>query len=143
MCLKGLKALYKDEIPQRGDIFVSFKEGNEEGVTGVIANVITNITGATEKFGFDGIKGNFSRRNLMEFNADINVSVKFKRLDTNKSVEVYYDPSLIESNPKLMILMQKILSKQASLEEKQEFGEMWQERVERIFNNIDKVIIVK
>ncbi len=143
MALEGLKALYKDEIPQRGNIFVSFKSNIEEGNNGVIANVLTHITGATKRFGFTGIKGNFSRRNLMEFNADTTANLKLKRLDNNESVEVFYDHSVIEGKPELMSKMQKILKGEASLEEKKAFGIMWQERIEEIFNNIDKVITVK
>src|SRR5574343_127673 len=47
MTLEGLKALYKDELPKRGEIIVEFKESQIEGVVAVIGNVITNITGAT------------------------------------------------------------------------------------------------
>jgi len=142
LCLEGLKALYKGEIPKRGEVFVSFKEDSIEGVAGVIANVITHITGATESYGFQGIAGNFVRRNLMDFKSNINSSVKFKRLDTNESVEVLYDPSSIQGNPKQMVLMQKILRNQATNEERKLFGKIWQKRVEDIFNNIDKVISV-
>ena len=143
MALEGLKALYKDEVPQRGNIFVSFKNSIEEGNMGVIANVLTHITGATKRFGFTGIKGNFSRRNLMEFKEDIFGDIQLKRLDNNKTVDISYDHSVIEGKPELMKKMQKILKGEASEEEKKAFGIMWQERVEEIFSNIDKVITIK
>ena len=54
---EGLKALYGSELPTRGGIFVSFAENSTEGVAGVIANVVTQITGATETMGFKGIGG--------------------------------------------------------------------------------------
>ena len=91
MALEGLKALYKDELPKRGDIFVSFKENSDDGVAGVIANVVTQITGATESFGFKGIGGNFARLGLMKFNDNINSSMKLQRLDTGKCVEIIYN----------------------------------------------------
>ena len=142
LCLKGLKALYKDETPQRGEIFVSFKEDSHEGVTGVIASVATHITGATESLGFKGLNGNFARIELMKFNDNINSSIKLQRLDTGKSVELTYNPSSIPSNPKQQELMQKIMSNSATVEEKNEFGIVWQQRVKDIFNNINKVVKV-
>ena len=143
MTREGLKAIYKDQLPVRGEIFVSFKENSEEGVAGVIANVVTQITGATTTLGFKGIGGNFVRHGLMEFEADITSSAKFKRLDTGQSVEVVYDPSGIEGHPNQQELMQKIMQGVASPEEKGSFGGIWQQRVEKIFNNVDKVITIK
>ena len=144
MALEGLNALYsKDEIPQRGNIHVSFKEDPNEGVAGVIANVLTHITGATDTSGFKGIGGNFVRHDLMSFNADISSSIKLQRLDNGKSVEVIYDPSSIQGNPLQQELMQKIMQGVATSKEKISFGKLWQQRVENIFANISKVITIK
>ncbi|XOB61182.1 FmdE family protein [Campylobacterota bacterium DY0563] len=140
MTLVALKELYKNETPKRGGIFVSFKEDLNEGTSGVIANVITQITGATEKLGFKGLNGKFERFNLMKFNDNITTSAKFKRLDSNKTVEIIYNPNIISLNPKIVLLMQKLIKEIASIDEKKEFGFLWQERVKRIFENIDKVI---
>ncbi len=140
MTREGLKALYKDEIPKRGEIKVEFSSKIEDGVSGVIANVITNITGATTNSGFKGIMGLFSRNNLMFFEADILSNVKFTRRDTNESVEVIYDLGSISTNPMMGELMQKAISKQASIEEEKEFGKLWQKRVEDISNSVNKVI---
>ena len=140
--LKALEALYQDETPIRGNIYVRFKSNPLEGVAGVIANVVTQITGATEHSGFKGLNGKFARNNLMEFGADIPAQMEFKRLDTGKSVTVNYDPSSIGGNPKMQELMGKLMQGVASSEEKKEFGELWQERVKAIFDNIDKVVTV-
>ena len=142
--VKALEALYPNgERAIRGDIFVSFKSNPLEGVAGVIANVVSQITGATETSGFKGLNGKFARNNLMEFNADIATEMTFKRLDTGKSVAVSYDPSSVGGNPKMQELMGKLMQGVASAEEKKEFGELWQNRVEKIFNAIDSVITVK
>ena len=96
MTLEGLKALYKDEIPKRGEIIVEFKESQTTGVAGVIGNVITNITGATTTNGFKGIAGKYDRNYLMKFDKDISgASVRFVRADTQKKVDVIYDPNSI------------------------------------------------
>ena len=140
--LKGLEALYGEEVPTRGNIAVSLKDDALEGATGVIASVITQITGATELLGFKGINGNFARNNLMQFNADIHADIEFKRLDTGKSVRVTYDPSSVPANPKRQELMGKLMQGVATPEEKKEFGKIWQERVEAIFDNMDKVMTI-
>ncbi len=143
MAQMGLKALYLGEIPQRGEIFVSFSEDCAEGVAGVIANVFTQITGATEKFGFKGIGGNFVRHDLMKFNDIISSSVKLQRLDTGKSIEVVYNPSVINTNSLQSQLMEKILKKTATQDDKILFGKIWQEKVADIFKNKDKVITIQ
>jgi hypothetical protein len=138
--LEGLKALYKNEIPKRGEIFVSFKEDSSQGVAGVISLVVAQITGATESLGFKGLNGNFVRHDLMNFNANISSSVKFQRLDTGKSIEVVYNPSEIQGDPLMNTLMQKMMQGVASKEEKISFGKLWQKRVEAILTNTNKVI---
>lgn len=144
MTLEGLKALYENEIPKRGDILVEFKENQTAGVAGVIAAVITNITGATTTNGFKGLAGKYNRNNLMAFEKDINdASVRFTRLDTQKSVDVTYNASSIPPHADMNFLMQKCIQGTASSEEKLEFGKLWQQRVEAISNNIENVISIK
>jgi len=79
----------------------------------------------------------------MDFNADIISSARFTRVDNTKSVDVFYNPSSIMPNPAMQPLMQKILQQSASTQEKQEFATLWQERVENIFLNIEKVVRVE
>ena len=140
--LEGLKALYEGSRAVRGEIKVEFREPMEEGVAGVIGNVVSQITGATEKSGFKGLGGKFARHSLMKFNANINSSIRLTRVDNAKSVDVYYDPSSIGGSPKMQMLMQKMMGGMASKEEAKEFGALWQDRVERIMANIPSVIKV-
>ncbi len=140
--LEGLKALYPNSLAVRGEIKVKFKESLEDGVAGVISNVVSQITGATDKSGFKGLAGKFARHSLMDFNADINSSVRFTRADSGKSVDVYYDPSSIGGNPKMQQLMQKMMGGMANKEEIKEFGALWQDRVKRIFENKSSVVKV-
>lgn len=137
--LLALKALYPNERAVRGNIKVEFAEPLEEGVAGVIGNVISQITGATDKSGFKGLQGKFARHSLMFFEADINASARFTRVDTSKSVDVTYNPSSIMPRPDMQPLMQKMMSGSATSEELKEFGTLWQERVKRIFENIESV----
>ncbi len=115
--LVGLKALYPNSLPKRGEIKVELPNDVTEGVTGVIGTVMANITGATTNYGFKGLSGKFARTNLMFYGSPIDSNVRFTRTDTKEFVDVFYNPSLLKS------------TKTA-----------WQERVEEIFQNIDKVI---
>lgn len=138
----GLKALYPNSPAVRGEIKVEFKESLEDGVAGVISNVISQITGATDKSGFKGLGGKFARHSLMSFDEDISSSVRFTRLDNGKSVDVYYDSSLVGGSPKMQQLMQKMMGGMANAAEMKEFGELWQDRVKRIFDNMPTVVKV-
>ena len=139
----ALKALYPDSTPVRGGIRVAFEESLEDGVAGVISNVVSHITGATDKSGFKGLQGQFARHSLMNFNADIDSSARFTRVDNNKSIDVTYNPQPIEANPKMFLLMKKMTQGQVDEAELKEFGILWQDRVKRIFENIDTVIQVE
>lgn len=144
MTLEGLKALYEDELPKRGEIIVEFKESQIEGVAGVIGNVITNITGATTTNGFKGVAGKFDRNYLMKFESDINgASVRFTRVDTLKSVDIFYDASSVKPHEDMSFLMQKSIKAIATKEEIEEFKKYWQKRVEEISLNIETVIKTK
>ena len=140
MTKEALKALYGDKPAMRGDIKVEFKEDLEDGVAGVIGNVVSQITGATDKSGFKGLAGKFARHSLMDFNASIASSAKFTSISLGKSVEVVYDPNSVMPSPEMQPLMQKMMSGQAEPSEIKEFGTLWQDRVKRIFENTSSVI---
>jgi len=131
VCLKALKHLYPDCIPQRGNIHIEIKDRFEEGVTGVIATVFSQITGATEIAGFKGIAGKFVRHSLMSFDANISGQYKFTRLDTGESVELNYQ-AVVPVDPRQQAIMQKSIMGHASDAEKKLFGELWQQRVKSI-----------
>ena len=132
VAMKGLEKLYPDTLPQRGSIHVSMRDGEEDGVTGVICNVISFIAGTNGKSGFKGIQGRFSRNNLVSYDVPMDGEVKLTRLDTETSVVLSYDPSSVPADPSMQHLMGKSLQGMASPEEKQKFGELWQKRVETI-----------
>jgi len=143
MTQAALKALFGDERAVRGAVKVAFKEDLQDGVAGVIGNVVSHITGATDKSGFKGLGGKFARHSLMDFNVDINSSARFTRIDNSRSVDVIYDPSSIPADPQMVPLMQKMQSGSATAEDMKMFGQLWQDRVARIFQNTDQVIRVQ
>ncbi len=146
MALKGVEALYGDQLPQRGSIHVSMRDGEEEGVTGVICNVISFITGANGPGGFKGLNGKLSRNNLVSYNVPMEGEVKLTRLDTKQSVTLSYNPSVVPADAMMQPLMGKSMQGAASEEEKKQFGKLWQERVEKILLStelLDTMISIK
>ncbi|MDA3904482.1 MAG: hypothetical protein PF484_00240 [Bacteroidales bacterium] len=127
----ALKSLYPDSLPLRGGIKIELKESINEGVTGVIANVITQITGATKESGFKGIAGKFIRHSLLEFDVDMEGLVRFTRLNNGKTVELNYSP-VVPTDPQQQQLMQKLIGNTASEDEAEQFKTMWQERVRKL-----------
>ncbi|CAM5221689.1 hypothetical protein CDEF62S_04467 [Castellaniella defragrans] len=99
MTVSALKALYPDGHPERGEIQVAFGEAADSGVTGVMANVTSLVTGATTDTGFHGLAGQHDRRNLLHFNADIAGEVAFTRNDTGASVAVSYSARGVRPHP--------------------------------------------
>ncbi len=137
MTIKALEHLYGDEYPQRGDINVEFRDDQLHQVTGVMANVVGFMTGATTDSGFKGLAGKYDRRNLMSFNAPIGAEIQFQRRDTGTKVGVDFNASVVPAAPGLMPMLQKILAGKASPDEKRQFAAAWQERVEKILANVD------
>ena len=141
--LEALKALYPNARAVRGAIKVEFKESLTDGVAGVISNVVSQITGATDKSGFKGLNGKFARDSLMDFDSNIESSARFTRVDNGQSVDVSYNPSSVMPNPAMQPLMQKMMQGVATPDELKEFGTLWQDRVARIFENLDSVVNVE
>jgi len=138
MMQKGLKALYDNEIPIRGDVRVLMKGKLGEGVVGVMANIASLITGATDISGFHGLGGKFDRRNLLVYEADIDGDISLERVDNGTRVTLSYHPEIVSSDPRVQMWLKMIMSDQADYEIKQEFQSAWQDRVKRILiDNID------
>jgi len=141
MALKGLKALYKDELPRRGEIKVELKKTPTEENTGVVGCVLSNITGATTDYGFGGIPGGkYNRRDLLFYGADIQSDVRFTRLDTNESVEVDYRPKRVVDP---MGILMSAIKDDAKEEDIKSFPARFQEMVKTVFDNSDKLIDIK
>ena len=97
--LKALKALYPDGLAIRGQVSVEIQESEDKGVAGMIGAVISNITGASGVGGFKGLGGKFARNNLLKFGSDKTANIRFTRIDSGKSVEVFYNHSKVPANP--------------------------------------------
>jgi len=138
--LSALKELYKDKLPERGKIKVELPLSQQEGTQGVIASVISHITGATSDWGFKGLGGKFSRVNLMFFNCPIQSFARFTRIDTGKSVDVFYNPREIASPGNLL---KEMLSTNPQSKMFKNLQNQWLSLVKTVLENKEKVITVK
>ncbi|SFV59387.1 hypothetical protein MNB_SV-3-1469 [hydrothermal vent metagenome] len=146
MAQHGLKALYDTDLPKRGMIHVSMRESETAGVTGVICNVISFITGANGASGFKGLNGNMARNNLVSYHVPMDGEVTLTRTDTNQSVTLSYDSSMVPGDPMMQPLMGKCMQGVATPEEKKAFGRLWQARVEKILLDetfLEQIITIK
>lgn len=132
MTMKALQALYPAATPERGAVRVHLRGEMEFGVTGVIANVVGLITGATQKNGFKGIAGRFDRRDLLFFDAGLDTDMHFERVDSGAAVTVAYRADLVPGSTRLKALAGKLGTLGLTAAEQHEFGVEWQARVERI-----------
>ncbi|OIQ74924.1 hypothetical protein GALL_434160 [mine drainage metagenome] len=136
--VKALKALYSQEIPERGNIRVEFRQKSTDGVCGVIANIINLITGAGDQAAFKGIGGRFDRRNNLQFESDIQTEMRFTRLDNMKMVTVSVNLKDIPTSSHVLELLQLCLNETAEDEDHNEFRQLWQMRVRAIlFDHAD------
>jgi hypothetical protein len=132
MVRAGLKALFGDELPERGAVRTFLPEAASVGVTGVMANVASLITGGRDRDGFHGIGGRFDRNGLLAFEADVAGSMAFERVTDGKRVEVDYQPQIIPAAPEMKALLQLCIIGLADDGQQREFGRLWQDRVRRI-----------
>ncbi len=129
----ALAALYPDEPAERGNIAVHMPAPEDEGVTGVMAQVLTLLTGAAAGNGFHGMRGRFRRKGLLSF-ADQREgdAIIFTRLDNNVRVAVTLDVSLIPADPDQGERLMAILQNYADASQQAAFAAAWQDRVRRL-----------
>lgn len=130
--VRAIQTLYGDEMPVRGQIRVELRQSLEEGTTGVVASVLGLLTGAASGGGFAGLGGQYKRRGLLLFNADLQTDLRFTRTDTGRSVLAQAHAHSVPGDPRTMPLMQRCLAGSATSEQRAELGQLWQERVQRI-----------
>lgn len=129
----ALKALYGDEPAERGGVAVWMPAPADEGVTGVIAQVLTLVTGAAADNGFHGIGGEFMRQGLLSYTRTPGTdAIRFTRTDTGATVDVALDLSSVPPAPQARALMGAAMHPDADAATRAAFGSAWQDRVRRL-----------
>ena len=145
MTRAAMGALYPDTMPERGGIRVELRDDRLAGVTGVIANVASFLTGATQDTGFKGIGGHFDRRNLLFFGVDIPGQIRFTRVDTGAAAIVSARLDRVPSDPRIVALMPRCVTGTATADEATQFQSLWQDRVRTLVERADdpELIVVR
>ncbi|MBE7418616.1 MAG: hypothetical protein HS128_12885 [Ideonella sp.] len=133
MARAALQALYPRGPAERGGVAVTMGALQDDGTTGVVAQVFTLLTGAAADNGFQGIGGRFVRHGLLEYGGDLGGAIaRFRRCDSGDAVDVSMDLSGVPAAAPLRPLLQQAMSPQASAAQRGEFAEVWQARVRRL-----------
>ncbi len=133
MARAALRALYREALPERGEIRVDLRDRRDAGVTGVIASVLGLVTGAAGDGGFRGLGGRFVRRDRLYFEQALaDGEVRFTRLDDGRSVEATLRLERVPGDPRMAWAMSRALGGDAEPQEASMFRELWQDRVRRI-----------
>lgn len=129
----ALAVLYPEGLAERGNVTVHMPAPEDEGVTGVMAQVLTLLTGAAAGNGFQGMRGQFRRKGLLHFAEHREgEAIIFRRLDNDASVAVTLDVSLIPTDPAQGERLMAILQNCADVSQRAAFANAWQDRVRRL-----------
>lgn len=129
----ALAALYPDGPAERGGVTVRMPAPEDHGTTGVVAQVLTLLTGAAAANGFHGIGGRHARKGLLRFAAHPEgEAIAFQRLDTGAAVQVELDVALVPGEPAQRERLMAILQDRADAAVRAAFAEAWQARVRRL-----------
>ena len=126
----GLRALYGDDLPERGGVAVSMPDAEDAGVAGVIGQVLTLLTGAAGPGGFKGLGGLHSRKDLLRYGDTSAAALQMRRRDTGEAVEIVFDASPVPADPEMRIMIPLALA--GSPDAVERFGAAWQDRVRRL-----------
>jgi hypothetical protein len=133
MARAALRALYPAGPAERGSISIRMGAPEHEGVTGVIAQVLTLLTGAAADNGFHGLGGRFVRHGLLRYaGSSEDAGVVFRRRDNGTAVRVELDLSSVPPAPGLREHMGAALAPGATPAQQRAFGQLWQDRVRRL-----------
>lgn len=137
ICAEAMKALYPDSCAVRGEIGVSVHGEPDEGVYGVMGQVMTYLTGAAPLTGFKGLGHRFKRKDLLRYapvsQKPSGLAFTFERLDTGAKVRVQFMPALVpfpeEKSRQLGELLEKVIWEAATKEDLRRFQDLWMEKI--------------
>ncbi len=130
LTVKGMQALFPDGVPQRGSVHARFAGAFDEGSTGVVASVVTLLTGAAGEGGFKGLGGRHARCGRCEFAAG-GEGFSLHR-DGGAGVALQGRLERVPADPRLAELLPRCVAGDATREERASLRHIWQRRIERL-----------
>jgi hypothetical protein len=136
----GLDTLYPDRYPVRSEIEVQAAGARDDATYGVMSRIVSYITGAAEEDGFGGLAGGYGgRRDLLRFDAfdpdTPDPTFRFRRTDTDETVEVTYHVGDIPDGGPAVGNLQEILAGSASDQQREAFADAWHRRVQVVLDD--------
>ena len=143
----GLAALYPEEHPVRGEIEVTAGGPKDDPAYGVMARLISYVTGAAEADGFGGLAGGYGgRKDRLRFDGlddweghdevdGPGPTFEFRRTDTGRTVRVTYHVGDVPDAGPATTYLPKLIDGTATDEERAAFAEAWHDRVERVLTD--------
>jgi hypothetical protein len=133
MVRRGLRHLYGDDVPQRVALEAYLGGARDRGTTGVVAAIVTLLTGAAPETGFGGIgvHGWFARRDLLHFDATFDGIMALRRTDIMQGVVLGLDATVVPFAREMQTVLPKVMAGQADADKQARFAVLWQARVER------------
>lgn len=136
----GLAALYPDDRPVRSRVAVQAGGTRDDHPTGVIARLVSYVTGAAGPDGFGGLgKGFGGRADLLTYDDRPGEGVRFafQRTDTDEAVEVVYHLDDVPSLGPAAGHLPDVIDGTATRDERDEFERAWHARVDAVLTDDD------
>lgn len=137
----GLEALYPgDELPVRSEIAVTAGGPPDDPSYGVMARLISYVTGAAEEDGFAGLAGGYgARTGLLDFDdlAADGVAFRFRRVDTDEAVTVTYHVGDVPGAGPATQHLPALIEGTATPAERAAFSEAWHGRIRAVLTDAD------
>lgn len=132
MTRDALARLYPQGTPRRGEIRVELREQLDDGVAGVIASVVSLVTGAANAGGFKGFAGRHGRKDLLAFGVPMRGDIRLTRLDNGQSVEFTRRGFPVPRSAELTQRLRAAVAPDASGEARRAFAQAWSDWVARM-----------
>lgn len=136
----GLDALYPDSDPVRSEIEVRAGGPKVDAAYGVMARLVSTITGAAGADGFGGLAGGYGGRDGLlgygEFGTE-GVQFGFRRTDTDDTVVVTYHVADVPDLGPAGQYLPRLVEGTATEEERKAFAQDWHGRVQAVLDSED------
>ena len=101
-------------------------------VAGVIASVVSLVTGAANAGGLKGFAGRHGRKDLLAFGVPMRGDIRFTRLDDGRSVEFTRQGFAVPRSAELTQLLRAAVAPEATEAARRAFAQRWSGWVEQM-----------